>query len=88
MGYSTWLCNFIYGASFVRILPRSCQARDCFDHSKAAGVLLPLQFLPVMRRRYIYLHKVSGRALFVLLLVGNISKCNSPPPTRSEALEY
>ena len=52
------------------------------DHSKAAGILLPLQFLPAMRRRYMSLHKLSGRALLVLLLIGNISKCNFPPFTR------
>lgn len=46
--------------------------------STAAGVLLPLQFLPAMRYRYMYLHKVSGRVLLVLLPIGNVSKCNSP----------
>lgn len=38
-----------------------------------AGILLPLQFLPGMRRRYMHLHKLSGRLLFVLLLIGDIT---------------
>lgn len=43
----------------------------CFN--KAAGMILPLQFLPVMRRKYMYAHKLAGRLLFVLLMAGNIS---------------
>ena len=41
--------------------------------STAAGILLPLQFLPVMRRKFMGLHRWAGRGLFVLLMIGNIS---------------
>jgi hypothetical protein len=40
---------------------------------KATGIFLPLQFLPMMRRRYISIHKIAGRLLFLLLMIGNIS---------------
>ncbi|KAF7950674.1 uncharacterized protein EAE97_002226 [Botrytis byssoidea] len=36
-----------------------------------AGTLLPLQFLPIVRRKYLNLHRFLGRALFFMLLVGN-----------------
>jgi hypothetical protein len=42
--------------------------------SQAAGALMPLQFLPIMRRRYITFHKLNGRLLLILLMVGNICK--------------
>jgi hypothetical protein len=35
---------------------------------------MPLQFLPIMRRRYITFHKLNGRLLLILLMIGNISK--------------
>jgi uncharacterized membrane protein len=35
---------------------------------------MPLQFLPIIRRRYITFHRLNGRLLLVLLMVGNISK--------------
>ncbi|CAG8974959.1 hypothetical protein HYALB_00007636 [Hymenoscyphus albidus] len=44
-----------------------------------AGMLLPLQFLPVMRKKYIGLHRYSGRLLFVLLIVGNITALRLGP---------
>ena len=59
-----------------------------FNMSTAAGVLLPLQFLPAMRRRYLYLHKLSGRILFVLLLIGNLSKCNSQVTYTAQPLHF
>jgi len=40
---------------------------------QAAGILLPLQFLPIMRRKFLYAHKLVGRLLFTLLLFANIS---------------
>ena len=56
---------------------------------KAAGIFLPLQFLPAMRRRCMYLHKVGGRALLILLLFGNISEYSlrNPSLPSSESLE-
>ncbi|KAF7868590.1 hypothetical protein EAF04_005121 [Stromatinia cepivora] len=36
-----------------------------------AGTLLPLQFLPIVRRKYINLHRYTGRTLFPMLLLGN-----------------
>lgn len=36
-----------------------------------AGTLLPLQFLPIVRRKYLKLHRYLGRLLFLMLLVGN-----------------
>ncbi|KAH6669220.1 hypothetical protein B0J14DRAFT_598183 [Halenospora varia] len=38
-----------------------------------AGILLPLQFLPIMRRKYMYAHKLAGRLLFILLMIGNVT---------------
>ncbi|KAH8596763.1 hypothetical protein B0O99DRAFT_619887 [Bisporella sp. PMI_857] len=38
-----------------------------------AGILLPLQFLPIMRRKYMRLHIFSGRLLLILLIIGNIT---------------
>jgi hypothetical protein len=35
---------------------------------------MPLQFLPIIRRRYITFHRLNGRLLLILLMVGNISK--------------
>lgn len=35
---------------------------------------MPLQFLPIIRRRYITLHRINGRLLLLLLMSGNISK--------------
>lgn len=40
---------------------------------QAAGILLPLQFLPIMRRKFLYAHKLVGRLLLTLLLFANIS---------------
>jgi hypothetical protein len=39
---------------------------------KAVGILLPVQFLPIIRRRWLGLHKVVGRVCFVSIFVGNI----------------
>ncbi|APA06247.1 hypothetical protein SS1G_01261 [Sclerotinia sclerotiorum 1980 UF-70] len=36
-----------------------------------AGTLLPLQFLPIVRRKYMNLHRYAGRALFIMLIIGN-----------------
>ncbi|RDL33308.1 uncharacterized protein BP5553_08747 [Venustampulla echinocandica] len=44
-----------------------------------AGILLPLQFLPIMRRKYMYLHKISGKFLFVALMMGNITAIKIGP---------
>ncbi|EPE24223.1 hypothetical protein GLAREA_08073 [Glarea lozoyensis ATCC 20868] len=41
-----------------------------------AGILLPLQFLPIVRRKYITLHRWAGRLLFILLMIGNITAYN------------
>ena len=42
--------------------------------SPAAGVFLPLQFLPGMRRRFTALHRIAGRVLFILLGIGSVSE--------------
>lgn len=42
----------------------------------AAGTLLPLQFLPIVRKKYIKFHRYTGRLLFLMLLLGNT--CLSP----------
>lgn len=35
---------------------------------------MPLQFLPIIRRRYITFHRLNGRLLLILLMIANISK--------------
>jgi hypothetical protein len=65
--------------SVLREFPKTRKHRDGKSASKiltvsAAGILLPLQFLPVVRRRFMSFHKLAGRLLFVLLLIGDISK--------------
>lgn len=40
----------------------------------AAGILMPVQFVPVVRRRYVRLHRYLGRLLLILLMFGNICK--------------
>lgn len=36
------------------------------------GILLPFQFLPVVRHKYMLWHRVAGHILTVLLLIGNV----------------
>ncbi|KAL3425345.1 hypothetical protein PVAG01_02136 [Phlyctema vagabunda] len=38
-----------------------------------AGLMMPFQFLPVIRQRYPRFHRYSGRLNFVLLIIANIS---------------
>jgi hypothetical protein len=66
------------------LAPRPCPLAAGF-HMKAnfrmfivaAGALMPLQFLPIIRRRYINFHRLNGRLLLFLLMIGNISKLNA-----------
>ncbi|KAG9236432.1 hypothetical protein BJ875DRAFT_227373 [Amylocarpus encephaloides] len=52
-----------------------------------AGILLPLQFMPIMRRKYMTLHKYSGRALFICLMIGNITAFKLAPGAFGGSIE-
>ena len=65
---------FITRQHYYSLIAYSHEKDNYLIYSQAAGALMPLQFLPIIRRRYITFHRLNGRLLLTLLMIGNISK--------------